>query len=196
MSSVESSYMPTIAAFTQRSSFWPPEAFTLDCRIEERIWEWCEDSLKNNAEFMALVNSDKPLPMDALWSTIHNTAYDGLTNCIFHYWLILNYNSYKAGGRICQENADWICRKLTIRGPMPWAAAAKPQAAVAENCSICVTSGNTMSIFKLSTVPNLTTEDLREWRTSINLFIAESYSPEDCAAAERILAAVNARLNG
>jgi hypothetical protein len=227
-------YMPIISKFAQRTSFWPPEAFTLDCRIEERIWEWCEGVLKGNAEFMALVKSPVPLDMDALWSEIMGTAYGGLTECIFHYWLIENYTLYKAGGSICEQNADWIIRKLNLKGPMPWAKAAPepapapapvrkpedddpeairalyvaaaekaaqgaippPTAAGAgeEDCSVCVTSGDTMYIVKLSDVPKMTHAELRKWHSKLILFCAESWSPEDCADAERILAAIDMNL--
>jgi hypothetical protein len=205
-------YMPIIAAFTNRTSFWPPEAFTLDCRIEERIWEWCEGVLKKNAEFMALVNSDKPLDMDALWKDIMGTAYGGLTECIFHYWLIENFTRYNAGGSICEQNADWICRKLNIKGPMPWAKKAAepaPEPAPApapapapvvaagageEDCSVCLVSGDTMYIIKLSDVPKMTHAELRKWHGKLIIYCAECWSPDDCANAERILAAIDMNL--
>ena len=113
-------YMPLISAFNTRTAFWPPEAFTLDCRIEERIWEWCEHTLKRNEEFMALVNSDKPLDMEALWDQIVEVGYSNLADCIFHYWLIQNWMKYKEGGTICTENADWICARVKVKGPVPW----------------------------------------------------------------------------
>lgn len=225
-------YAPIITAFTNRTSFWPPEAFTLDCRIEERIWEWCEGVLKKNVEFMAMVESTEPLDMEAIWNEIHGIAYGGLTDCIFHYWLIENYTLYNAGGSICEQNADWIVRKLNLKGPMPWAKPApapapapvrKPEdddpeairalyvAAAAhaaqgalpppaaagageDDCSVCVTSGDTMYIVKLSDVPKMTHAELRKWHSKLIMFCAESWSPEDCADAERILAAIDMNL--
>lgn len=220
-------YMPLISAFTQRTSFWPPEAFTLDCRVEERIWEWCERILKENEEFMGLVNSDKPLDMQALWDTISATAYGDLTSCIFHYWLILNWNQYKGGGTICTENADWICARLKIKGPKPWPDAA-PAAAVGagepapapapdvvgplsarldgkfaepvgppppqKNVSVCLTSGSTMTILKLSDVPRMDNAELRKYYRDLQMYIAESWSPEDCDNAGIILEAIHTQL--
>ncbi len=237
-SKMAATYMPIISAFQTRTSFWPPEAFTLDCRIEERIWEWCEGVLKKNTDFMGLVHSNVPLDMPAIWEEIDGIAYGGLTKCIFHYWLHENYTLYKAGFPICQQNADWICEKLKIKGPMPWvktapepapapapvrkpedddpeairalyvAAAAKaaqgaippPAAAGAgepaeeEDCSVCVTSGDTMYIVKLSDVPKMTHAELRKWHSKLIMFCAESWSPEDCEDAERILAAIDMNL--
>ena len=247
-------YMPLISKFAQRTSFWPPEAFTLDCRIEERIWEWCEGVLKKNAEFMNLVKSPVPLDMDALWNEVMGTAYGGLTDCIFHYWLIENFTLYKAGGSICQENADWIVRKLNLQGPMPWAkkvpepmpaapvpapepepsrapspkpvrkpedddpeairalyvAAAEKAAAGAlplpaaagagepaeEDCSVCVTSGNTMYIITLSDVDKMTHAEVRMWFHKLLIFCGESWCPEECDKANRILMAMDQRLRG
>jgi len=201
-------YMPLISSFAHRTSFWPPEAFTLDCRIEERIWEWCEHVLKKNEEFMGLVKSPVPLDMDALWATIQATAYSSLTECIFHYWLIENFTLYKAGGSICQENANWICRKLNLKGPMPWATkAAEPAPAPAplvaagagqpaeKDCSVCVTSGNTMTIIKLSDVPKMSHAELRVWYHKLQIYCAESWSPEDCENAEAILVNIYNELN-
>jgi hypothetical protein len=219
-------YMPLISKFAERTAFWPPEAFTLDCRIEERIWEWCERVLKNNEEFMALVRGTEPLHMETTWTQIQGMAYGGLTECIFHYWLIDNYNQYKAGNAICQENADWICRKLNIKGPMPWtkpvaepAPAPAPVAddpppvrtdneggknagrfaaagagAVEQDCSVCMTSGDTMYVVKLSDVPKMTHAELRKWHSKLIMFCAECWSPDDCAAAERILATIDMNL--
>jgi len=246
-------YAPIISAFTNRTSLWPPEAFTPDCRIEERIWEWCEGVLKKNTEFMALVHSNQPLDMEAIWNEIHGIAYGGLTKCIFHYWLIENFTHYNAGGSICEQNADWIYEKLKIKGPMPWAkkapepapaapvpapepepsrapspkpvrkpedddpeairalyvaaaekaakgaiplpvAAGAGEPAEEKDCSVCVTSGNTMYFVKLSDVPKMTHAELRKWYSRLQMFCAESWSPEDCADAERILAAIDMNL--
>lgn len=229
-------YMPLISAFSQRTVFWPPEAFTLDCRIEERIWEWCERELKKNEEFMALVNSDKPLEMEALWDTISATAYGSLTSCIFHYWLILNWNKYKEGGTICTENADWICERIKIKGPMPWpksapalapAAAPAPAAAGAgtgllaadtdvvgplsarldgklaepvgpppqKDISVCLTHGNIMTILKLSHVPTLPYDELRNYYRALQIYCGESWDPEGCENAGIILEAIYDRLH-
>jgi hypothetical protein len=209
-------YIPLISAFTQRTIFWPPEAFTLDCRIEERIWEWCEQVLKKNEEFMALVNSDKPLEMEALWKQISETAYGDLTSCIFHYWLILNYTYYNAGGTICTENADWICARLNLKGPMPWVKSEPAPAADVvgplsarldgkfaepvgppppeKNVSICLTSGSTMTILKLSDVPRMDNAELRKYYRDLQIYIAESWSPEDCDNAGIILEAIHTQL--
>lgn len=249
-------YMPLISAFTQRTAFWPPEAFTLDCRIEERIWEWCERELKDNKEFMALVNSDKPLNMEDLWDTISATAYGNLTACIFHYWLIQNWTKYKAGGSICTENADWICERIKIKGPMPWPKSAPapvpaPSAVAAaggggaeqpeadpevigpisarldgkmaefseprytgpplkpslgpapagpledrlrekekqqrKDVSVCLTSGNVMTVLRLSHVPTLSYDELRKYYRALQIHCGESWDPEECENAGIIL---------
>lgn len=114
------SYLPLISAFFTRTCFWPPEAFTLDYRVEERIWQWCESTLKKNPEFMALVNSSVPLDMEALWESISAAARGELTRCIFHYWLIQNITAYDERRSICIENADWIYARLKIKSTMPW----------------------------------------------------------------------------
>ncbi len=246
-------YMPIISAFQTRTSFWPPEAFTLDCRIEERIWEWCEGVLKKNTDFMNLVKSPVPLDMPAIWEEIDGIAYGGLTKCIFHYWLHVNYTLYKAGGSICQENADWICEKLKITGPMPWvkkapepvpaapvpapepepsrapspkpvrkpedddpeairalyvaaaekaaqgalpppAAAGAGEPAEDEDCSVCVTSGDTMYIISLSDVDRMSYEELRKWFHKLLIFCGESWCPEECDKANRILMRIDQHL--
>lgn len=244
-------FAPIITAFNQRTAFWPPEAFTLDCRIEERIWEWCEDKLKDNKEFMSLVNSDTPLDMIGLWQQVEGLCYGDLVNCIFHYWLIQNWQSHKEGKPFCRQNADWICARIQIKGPMPWhaehppaskeemtatytalhaaaeavgAAAAAAAAAVAavqeadapaaagagsppldlgpspagvfveempkkkqKDIYVCLTQGSEMTVLHLSDIPTLSYDELRKYYRDIQLYAAQSYSPEDCENAGIIL---------
>jgi hypothetical protein len=194
-------YMPLISAFVRRTCFWPPEAFTLDCRIEERIYEWCERDLKTNEEFMALVTSETPLDMETLWSQIFETAYEGLTTCIFHYWLILNWTRHMEGGTICKENADWIAERIKIKGRLPWSVgSAREEPVVAAGASqihdpsICYTVGNLINVIKLSDVAMMDEAELKQTRLHIRMFCAESYSPEDCMDAETILEAVEQQL--
>lgn len=172
------SYLSLVKAFAVRSSFWPPEAFTLDIRVEERIYEWCEYELKNNSDFMSLVSSDKALDMNAIYKQIQSSSDVLLANCIVHYWLMLAYRNYKEQKPMCIENADWIWNKMNFTKRMPWHKD--------ESVTLMVNS-NTMSTIKLSDIPKLTQDELKTWRQKLAIYTMESMDVESCKAANSIL---------
>lgn len=103
-----------IEAFHRRSLFWPPESFTLNAQVDERVSEWLSNVLFKNEEMLKLVNESQNVNMDSLAAQITSRSSLALTKCIFEYWLFLLHKRATLQQFVCKDTAVWICKYLQL----------------------------------------------------------------------------------
>ena len=147
------SFYSLIEEFHKKSIFWPPEAFTLNRIVDERVIEWCENVLFKNEDLVEIVGMKSEPKLDSLEIQIRKKSCTLLTKCIFEYWLFLINRQCTVDRKNVSPFASmvsvWICSYLQLDiSAMP--------------CFLLQYSENATSNYSLSTIYDVPSEYIIE----------------------------------